>query len=159
MRQQQPWPGFPAFLRAAAIAPSHCDLAAIEWAWLESYHAPDAAPLALTTLSGLSEAAMLAVKVQAHPALRAVSLNAPLAEPLAEVAAMLDNPVAIIAVRPEAEVRLLPVDTATASALIPLKKAITLGNLLAFIAEQPDIDDPSGPLLVLLNAGALIEVI
>ena len=93
--------------------PRNCDLAAIEWAWLESYHAADAGPSGLPILRGLTKQRLVALQVVAHPAARITALSAPLSKQLADVAAIMPDPAAILTVRPEAEVRLVPLDAAT----------------------------------------------
>jgi Putative DNA-binding domain len=145
---------FPAFLNDPIIA----ELAAIEWAWLESYHAADGAPLSLADISGLPEERLIALKVAAHPSAHIVSLTAPLSSQLADIAALMSNPAAILAVRPKAEVLLVPLDAATTNLFYSVKKIMTVGNLLALAAEQQGVTDPSGPVMTLLGAGALMEI-
>jgi hypothetical protein len=148
---------FPGFLRKSGAGPAICDLAAIEWAWLESYHAADAEALGLADIAGLDEARLLALPICAHPAARRTLLSAPLSDQLADLAALIHNPAAVLSVRPEAEVRLVPLDTATSSLFAEVKKTTTIGNLLALTAELPDITDASQPVMTLLGAGALME--
>jgi hypothetical protein len=148
---------FAKFLKASGADPAICDLAAIEWAWLESYHAADAKALGLADISGLDEQKLVALQICAHPAGRLTPLSAPLSEQLADVAALIPDPTAVLAVRPEAEVRLVPLDAATSSLFAEVKKTTTIGNLLALAAELPDITDASQPVMTLLGAGALME--
>jgi hypothetical protein len=149
--------GFAEFLVEGGAGPSNAELAAIEWAWLKSYHAVEALPLGLPDFAGLTEDQLLRFAVRAHPAAHMISITAPLSDQLAEITAVIANPAAILAIRPEAEVRLVPLDAATVAVFAASKKASTLGNLLALAAEQPDITDPSGPVITLLGAGALME--
>jgi hypothetical protein len=131
---------------------SAIELARIEWAWLESYHAADADALALAAIAGLGEAALLDFAVAWHPATRLLQLTAPLSSQLPDLA----GASAILIIRPEAEVRLLALDAATAAIAIACKKSSTIGNLLAISAEQQGIADPAGPVLNLIGAGALV---
>jgi hypothetical protein len=133
------------------------DLAAIEWAWLESYHAADADPLVLETIGAMGEAALLDLQVTAHPAMRMVALTAPLCPALLDVATE-GQPHAILIVRPEAEVRLVALDAATAVLAEKCKSPVTIGNLLTLAAEQTGMTDPSGPVLTLIGAGALVAM-
>ncbi len=148
---------FAEFLQISGEDTAHCDLAAIEWTWLESYHATDAKALGLADIAGLDEQRLVALQVVAHPAARITALSAPLSEQLADVAAIMPDPAAILTVRPEAEVRLMPLDAATAKIFVAATNITTLGNLLALSAEQPGVTDASQPLMTLLGAGALVE--
>jgi hypothetical protein len=148
---------FPDFLKSSAVAPEAIDLAAIEWAWLESYRAADANVLTLAHISGLPEDLLIDLKIKAHPAAEIVRLTAPLSSQLADIAALFPNPAAILTVRPDVEVRLVPLDAATANLFDAAKKITTIGNLLALAAEQSDVTDPAGPVMTLFGAGALVE--
>lgn len=132
------------------------ELAQIEWAWLESYHAAEAQPLTLAELGGLDEAALLAIPVALHPSARAVDIIAPIATVLDELAGQ--QPAAILCVRPDSEVRLVPLDAVqrVVFAACSGKKA-SLGNLLATAIEQAGEQAPFEPILHLIGAGALIK--
>src|SRR3546814_8707764 len=52
--------------------PRAADMARVEWAWLESYHAADASALALADLAGLDEAELLGLAIRRHPATNVV---------------------------------------------------------------------------------------
>lgn len=148
---------FPAFLFSQGANQSLCNLAAIEWAWLESYHAADATPILSHDLAGLDEAALLALPVAPHPSLRLVPITAPLAAVLEELGGQL--PAAIAVIRPCAEVRLLPLDPLEYTlAAICFEKNCTLGNLIAVALEQSHEQAPLEPILTLIGAGALISI-
>lgn len=134
-----------------------CDLAKIEWAWLESYHAADASPLTLEAISKLAEANLLNLAVTLHPSVRICPLRAPLAAPLMQLAGEMDV-AAILVVRPDAEVRLLAIDVRTLQAAQNCRQPSTIGNLLALASEQGDEADPIGPVLTLIGAGALVAM-
>lgn len=134
--------------------PIAADLARIERAWLESYHAADAPPLALSDLAGLGEQALLDIAVRRHPATRAVTLasgSAPLVDPsfAPEVAALLVT-------RPGAEVRLFPVAAAAVAALDMAREFCPLGNLIAHLDELHP--DGGAAIAALIDAGALERV-
>jgi hypothetical protein len=62
---------FPSFIAAypyAAEMPWLADVARIERAWLDAYHAADAAPLTAEALAALPAAALPDLRLQAHPA-------------------------------------------------------------------------------------------
>lgn len=135
--------------------PCASELAQIEWAWLESYHAAEAVAITLGDLGTLDEATLLALRVAMHPAARLVFVTQPIAAALAELAGQ--QPSAILAVRPNADVRLIPltkIETAVFRAAG--EKHSTLGNLLSAAIEQSDEADPLGPVMMLIGAGALV---
>ncbi|MEQ1551356.1 putative DNA-binding domain-containing protein [Sphingorhabdus sp.] len=134
---------------------SICDLAKIEWAWLESYHAADASPLTLEAISKLAEADLLSLAVTLHPSVRICPLRAPLAAPLTHLTGEMES-AAILVVRPDAEVRLLAIDERTLQAAQNCLQHSTIGNLLVVASEQGDEADPIGPVLTLIGAGALV---
>ncbi len=147
---------FPDFLTTVVAKNAVVELASIEWAWLGSYHAAEAAPLSLTDLAELDEASLLALPVALHPSARLVLTSHPLAAPLGEISGL--QPYAILTLRPEAEVRLLPIKRAEAAIFqAAQQKDATLGNLLSAAIEQSSNTDPSGPVMQLIGAGALVK--
>lgn len=134
--------------------PLAADLARVEWAWLESYHAADAPALALGDLAELDEAALLALVVRRHPAVRIAVLSgaaAPLFDPgLAPSVRML------LVVRPETEVRLAAIKAADAAALDMASEFLPLGNLIAHLAEHGQ--GGGDAIAALIGAGAFERV-
>lgn len=141
---------FPDWLADPLIA----DLARVEWAWLESYHAVDAPALALADLAGSDEAALLRLPVRRHPAARVVSL-ASVAAPLIDPGFAPDVGMLIIA-RPEAEVRVSAIHPATAAAFHMAGEFSLLGNLIAALAETHP--DGGAAIAALIGAGAFEKV-
>lgn len=147
---------FSAFMQRYKIDPSHIDLAAIEWYWLESYNAADAQALTLAKLSEFDEETLLSQPVKWHPSLRIILLQADIADALAQLRDIISDPFAVMILRPEVEVNLLPIDAVTAKILQEAKNIVPLGNLLAIASETGDETNPLQPLLTLIGAGALI---
>jgi hypothetical protein len=143
---------FPDHLAELRTDPSAVELARIEWAWLQSYHAAEDDAIGLSGIAGMREEALLDFAVQWHSATALVHTTAAISSQLPELA----DADAILVIRPEAEVRLLALDAATATVALACKKSTTIGNLLALAAEQPGTTDPSGPVLTLISAGALV---
>lgn len=137
---------FPGWLDAPAA-----DVARVEWAWLQSYHAADAPALTLADLAGFDEAALLDLSVRAHPAVQIVVLVSD-AAPLIDPAFPAGTP-ALLATRPEAEVRLFPVGAAEAQIWGEMKESVALGNLIARLAELHS--DGGAAIAALIAAGAL----
>ena len=130
------------------------DIARVEWAWLESYHAADAAALRLVDLAGADETALLATPVRRHPAARIVPLKADTAPRLDPAFAL--GTVAILITRPDAEVRLFAAHPADAAVLEAAADISPLGNLIALLDEE----HPGGgaAIAALIDAGAFEKV-
>lgn len=121
--------GFPDWLGETLAA----DLARVEWAWLESYHAGDASPLLLADLAALDEQRLLDLSVRRHPAARVLRLQhkaAPLVDP-----AFQPGVEWLLITRPDAAVRLFAIEAADAAALGFAQASCPLGNLIAHLAE------------------------
>lgn len=143
--------GFPDFMGDARTI----ELARIEWAWLESYHAAEAVPLTLADLSAFDESSLLELHVTTHPAARLVRLTQPVAAAVAELAGQ--QPAAILTVRPDAEVRLVPLTLLETEIFKAAQKNMApLGNLLTLAIEQAGETDPLEPVMTLIGAGALV---
>lgn len=130
------------------------DVARAEWAWLESYHAAEAPPLALADLAGHDEATLLDLPVRRHPAVRTVTLAsaaAPLLDP--ELAA---GATTLLVTRPDAEVRLFAMHTADAVAVGMAEEISALGNLIAHLDEMHP--DGGAAIAALIDAGAFEKV-
>jgi Putative DNA-binding domain len=136
--------------------PATKELARIEWAWLESYHAAEAVPLTLGDLAALDEVTLLALPIARHPSARTVTISAPIASALQELAGQ--QPAAMLSARPEAEVLLLALDAVQLAVFAAsAQKNATLGNLLAVALEQAVEQAPLEPILHLIGAGALVK--
>lgn len=147
---------FIAFLRDFPVPAVAVQLAAIEYAWLESYHAADAVSLSTKDLAGLEEFELLAIRVAAHPSARVVDLTAPLASALDDLAA--HHPHSVLAVRPDTEVRLIALNSVEAALLaLAGNENCTIGNLLELMFEVANEQVPLEPILHLIGAGALIK--
>lgn len=142
--------GFPGWLDDPLAA----DLARVEWAWLESYHAAEAPALALADLAGLEEAALLDLAVRRHPAVRVVTLAstaAPLVDP-----AFASDVAALLVARPDADVRLFALHPADVAVLDMAQEISPLGNLIAHLSEKHP--DGGAAIAALLAAGAFERV-
>ena len=136
--------------------PATSELAQIEWAWLESYHAAEAVPLTLGDLAALDETTLLALAIAPHPSARIVAVSAPIASALQELSGQ--QPAAILCVRPDAEVRLIPLDAVQLAVFAAsARKNAALGNLLAAAIEQAGEQALFEPILHLIGAGALVK--
>jgi hypothetical protein len=147
---------FAAFLSELNCDPTLTDLAQIEWAWLNSYHAPDVFALELSDLGKYSETQLLQLPVRLHPAAFIVRLSAPISAALPELAHA-TNTAAILLTRASAEVNLTVLNELELASFERTAKNVSVGNLLTFSIEQGGEVDPLGPILKLIGAGALIK--
>lgn len=148
--------GFAAFAETRAQPAALIDLAAIEQAWLESYHAADRAAFDMAALAAVPPDALTDVMLMLHPAARVCLLHAPPASPLAEQLDAASDTAAILITRPEQHVRLVALDATATHIAMKCAVATSIGNLLASASEQGVASDATAPLLTLIGAGALM---
>lgn len=126
--------------------------AAIEWAWLQSYHAADAVPLTMAMLAGLDETALLELVVARHPALKLVRLGRGYRGLIDDLA----GAGAVFALRPGSEVRLHPADKGAVALHDALAAPLSIGNLLGVLGEQVGEGDELPVLIGMIELGGLI---
>ncbi len=148
--------GFGQFLQACAQDAAIIDLCRIEWAWLESYHAPDAPALMLADLAVFGEDALLALQIAPHPAARMITLCAPVSSELSEFAAQATTP-AILITRPENLVTLTAMTQLDMAIFCAAKLSADIGNLLNLGIEQADEQVALDSVMKLMGAGALVK--
>jgi hypothetical protein len=148
---------FGVYLSELNCDPALTDLAQIEWAWLNSYHAPNAFALELSDLGKFSETQLLELPVRVHPAAFVVPLHAPISAALPELVHEA-NTAAILLTRASVEVCLTVLSELELAIFEWAAKNVSVGNLLTFIIEQGGEDDPLGPILKLIGAGALVKL-
>lgn len=151
---------FAAFLRAAGETKVSADLAAFEWAWLESYHAAEAPALTLADLAGVGEDALLNLVITRHPAACLLGLDRTVHRIIGEEVPGLDAADALLLTRPEEQVLVSPATSAMLATLAKVGTPITVCNLLESCAEpdgkdQLSPDDIMAALIALMEAGAL----
>jgi hypothetical protein len=159
--------GFPAFVASfppAGAIPFLADVARLENAWVEAYHAAEADPLGLDALAAIAPDGLEALRFRPHPAARLLSFAHPAASIWA-ASQSADEPrrpevwaaeEALVA-RPDTDVfvRVLPPGGfAFAAALF---SGATLGEA-ATIAAADDFD-PGAHLIGLIEAGAFQSLI
>lgn len=174
-RQFLDWPGvtarplaqigrdFPHFLASSGENGEAADLAVFEWAWLSTYHAPEAEPLRLADLAGIEETALTEVAIARHPAAN-MGRNSPvLREQLGSEVPGLDDADSLLLTRPDAEVLASAASAGMWTIFASLDTPDSIGNLLA-LPSEPDCKDRLSPddfmqaLIALLEAGALKRV-
>ncbi|MDE3177447.1 MAG: putative DNA-binding domain-containing protein [Pseudomonadota bacterium] len=153
----------PQFLRAfppAAEMPYLPDVAALENAWVEAYHAAEAAPLTLAALAEIAPERLERLRFRFHPAARWLRLATPAAsiwaahqgegepEPPAHW-----RPEDALITRPDADVRVRVLPEGGYDLIAALQAGATLGE-----AAEPLLAagcDPGAHLVGLIEAGAL----
>lgn len=154
---------FPAFLGDSGEPCVAASLALFEWLWLEAYHAPEAAPLALVSLDGMDESALLEIDIAAHPAARIICPDRGVFRLIGEQVPGLAEADAILIARPDAGVLISPATSAMSRVLAPLKFPASIGNLFVGLTE-PGCKDRLSPddfmpaLIALLEAGAVTQL-
>jgi hypothetical protein len=149
--------GLPDFLATQSVEAPIVDLARIEWAWLQSYHAPDAASLSTADLAAMDPAILPALPIGLHPSVHWVALNAPLSPALTAIMPTDDETIAVATIRPDAEILLMPVNSLSLQLLQTAAKTnANIGNLLEQALEHGGNDAPIAPVLNLVAAGALV---
>ncbi len=147
--------GFSAFLAQHHPDRQVANMAAVEWAWLESYHAADAHALALGDLAAYDEPGLLALEVVLHPASRIVATGSAVTRLLPELEASCASCAAILVTRPLDTVRLLPLSTLQAQIAHAAKNFATMGNLLQTAIETLGEAEALPTVFALIEAGML----
>lgn len=145
---------FPEWLAAGSQPPGAIDLARFEWAWLQCYHAADAAALSLPELAELGPEGIARLMLTRHPASAALDLHAD-ARALIEAESGTPLPFpGILLARPEAGVRIVSASPGALRLYNAFEVPVPVCNLLAQ-SPEPGMQEA---LLELVAAGALIRV-
>ncbi|MEO1044448.1 MAG: putative DNA-binding domain-containing protein [Pseudomonadota bacterium] len=131
------------------------DLARIEWAWLQSYHAAEAEYLTMQDIAALDEQSLLDLPLHFHPTVQHVRLSAPIAPELGPGFDSENPAEAMLLVRPDAEVLLHPQDAIAQAAFAIAKKSIRMRNFLETACEQFSENSALEQIFALVGAGAL----
>lgn len=159
--------GFPDFIarfEPAATVPYLADVARIEWAWVEAYHARDAKPLGAAAFACIDADQRSHVRLEVHPSLRIVRSPSPaLTIWRMNVGDGVPRPVDVtqggedaLIMRPEAEVEVRPMPPGGAdfAAAIAEGKSVIESTLAATAADRRF--DLQQNLAWLIGAGAFV---
>lgn len=127
------------------------DLARIEWAWLQSYHAANSEALTMQHIAALDEDGLMAMPLKFHPSVQYVNLHAALAQELGIDAAQAKGTIAIAIVRKDNQVLIFPHDPAQRQVFQICEKSLRMGNLLE------DTIETMGEALAIEHVFALVE--
>ena len=158
---------FPDFLRGFAPAqdlPYLPDVAALENAWIEAYHAAEAAPLPLSALAEVAPERLAGLRVSFHPAARLVRMATPAASIWAAHQGEGEpappsrwGPEDALVTRPEAQVCVRALPEGGYELFAALRGGATLGE-----AAEPLIatgGDPGAHLVGLVETGAVAALL
>lgn len=150
--------GFADYLEEQGCDAASADLARIEWAWLQSYHAAEADALLLTDLAGLDEQGLLDLMLALHPAARLVETRSPLAQLMPELAQSATADMRhLLITRPAHEVLLHPIGAISADLLAPANFPAPMRNLIGHAIERAGEAEALPAIFALIGAGALVR--
>lgn len=159
------FPDFIASFESAASLPYLPDVARLEVAWREAYHAEDAVPIALDALGGVPEAELPDVTFGVHPSLRLVSSRYPIVtiwrmnvsdDPIRPVDFSVGEDALIV--RPDSEVEVRVAPPGGAAFVSALAAGETFGAAAAAGQAADAAFDLAGNIAGLIGSGALVEV-
>lgn len=157
--------GFPAFLDRVAVeeAPYRAELARLEWAWLEAYHAPEAVPLPPAAFAVLTPEQLIAAHMRLHPSVHLLCCANDI-EPIwqryrggldaSAGSDQRDRSCRIAVMRPFAEVIVRPLSSPVFDCLALLRDGAPFGEATGHLAEAEHVAE----LQELLAAGLFADI-
>ncbi|MBG6164229.1 DUF2063 domain-containing protein [Roseibium album] len=138
---------FPDFIEAfppLASYPYLADVARVEWAWVQAYHAADVAPLDPAALGSVDPNVLGSIRFEKHPAAALIMSSWPVwdlaranrFEPDEEIRVDLDRSQSVLIARPEFDVELLQLRPGGDVFLNALLSGATLGEAAALAEGQ-----------------------
>lgn len=160
---------FPRFIekfKPANSVPYLSDVARVEWAWLQSYHAADATSMTADVLAGIAEDDLDALRFETHPSLWLIESEWPvisiwLAHQNTDAPDLSDLPNCReygLIVRPEYDVDVHVISASTSLLIDQLADEQTLSAAFKAVADIPDAD-PSADLVQFFSAGCVVGLI
>ncbi len=158
--------GFPSFIRAfdpAAQLPYLNDVARLEWAWVEAYHAAEAGSLGRSELASLDSQRAHAVVFKLHPSTRIVRSPFPsltiwrtnVANGVPEAVDLHSGGEDALLTRPVAEVEVRQLPLGAAAFIQALEAGATVsGDTACALDDEPSFDLPSA-ITGLIESGAI----
>jgi hypothetical protein len=159
--------GFPDFIRQfepAAVLPYLADVARIERAWTEAYHAPEASPVDPGAFAGIAPDELPAIRFALHPSLRLVRSRFPaltiwqmnVADGVPEPVALASGGEDVLIVRPSADVEVRSIPGGSLEFIQALGGGASIVAALKVAVTANALFDLSANLSDLMRAGALV---
>jgi hypothetical protein len=159
---------FPEFIAAfdrAKGLPFLADVARLDRAWLDSFHAADAAPLDPAKLASIGDEALVEARFTAHIAARLITSQYPVADIWAaaksgEAAAGIDPELqqAVLVARPDIDVAIYPLSAAEGRFFSLLFEGQPLGQAAEQATESDAAFDLAKILGTMISSGAISEI-
>ncbi|WP_082836931.1 DNA-binding domain-containing protein [Labrenzia sp. OB1] len=161
--------GFAAFLESfppLAAYPYLADVARVEWAWLQAYHAADAAPLDPADLGAVAPEKIASVRFARHPAAAIVTSNWPVLDLVRAnrfatdtvVNIDLDEPQSVLVTRPDMDVSVFLLRPGGEVFLSALFEGTTLEEAAASALEKTSEFSLADCLSDCLSSGAFAAI-
>lgn len=160
---------FPRFIERFPPAdgvPYLADMARVEWAWLQAYHAADATSIAAEAMAGIAEDKLDDLKFVAHPSLWLISSDWPVVsmwlahqssgEP--DLSNLPSGPEYGLIIRPDYDVDVHVISASASRMIDELADEQPLGVAFAAIADIPD-SDPSANLVQFFSTGCVVGLV
>jgi hypothetical protein len=145
----------------AASVPYLGDVARLEAAWSDAYHARDGASLSLSALGALEPETLAGMRIELHPSLRLLRSRYPVAsiwsahQPGAGEAVSRWEAEDVLVVRPEAEVMVIALEPGQLTMFSGLAKGLDVATASALAADDDAGFDTGKALVALFSAGAV----
>ena len=158
------FPDFVTGFEPADCVPYLADVARLERAWLEAYHAADASPLDTARLGAPDVAPASEVRLTAHPSLRLVTSEHPIVAIWTmntrdgEPGPLPAGGELALVVRPGAQVHVIPIDAGTAALVGALATGASVLDATRSALAAVAGFDLAESLHLLLSAGAFIDL-
>lgn len=160
---------FPRFIEHFSPAdgvPYLADMARVEWAWLQAYHAADATPLGAGTLAGVAEDKLDDLRFDTHPSLWLISSEWPvismwLAHQGTDAPDLMNLPSGPeygLIIRPDYDVDVHVISASTSRLIDQLADDQTLGSAFEAVAQIPDAV-PSTDLIQFFSTGCVVSLV
>ncbi len=156
---------FPAFLDGIEVdeAPYLADVARLEYAWLEAYHAPEAVPLATPVFATLTSEQLVAARLRLHPSVRLLHCAHDIEQiwrrhrdglGAADSAERRDRSSSVAILRPFTEILVLPVSEVVFDCLDRLRDNAPFGEASGHLSQAGHLAE----LQALIAAGLFTDI-
>lgn len=160
---------FPRFIERFSPAeplPYLSDVARIEWAWLQAYHAADAASITADALAAITEDKLDDLRFETHPSLWLIDSDWPVISmwlahqetDTPDLSALPSGPEYGLIVRPEYEVHVHVISASASQLIDQLADDQPLGSAFAAVADISGAD-PSADFAQFFSTGCVVSLI